>query len=101
MLDRSFCVYCETEDEAVELLNYLDDEGLRWANGARPVGRTHWEDRLSEPGIWYCVDLSDYGHEIRFSRHRVYSTKYQEVQLDDLIGWRNVKISVNSICDFV
>lgn len=101
MPDKDFCVYCETEDEAIALLDYLDDEGLRWANGDRPAGRTHWKDRALGLGLWYCIEWMYTGHEITFSRHLIHNTKYQKIQLDSLIGRHNAEISVNSICDFV
>lgn len=101
MPDKDFCVYCETEDEAIALLDYLDDAGLRWANGDRPAGRTHWKDRALGLGLWYCIEWMYTGYEITFSRHPIHNTKYQKIQLDSLIGRHNAEISVNSICDFV
>ena len=58
MPDGDFCVYCNTEDEAMELLEYLESEGFLWFSGTKPTSHTHWGMRRDQCGLWYCIDIS-------------------------------------------
>lgn len=99
MPDRDFCVYCNTEDEAMELLNYLESEGFMWFSGTKPTSHTHWGVQRNQCGLWYCIDISSPKEAITFSEIGVSSERYQEVELDCLVD-RHAP-SIDSIVDFL
>lgn len=99
MPDRDFCVYCNTEDEAMELLEYLESEGFLWFSGTKPTSHTHWGVRRDQCGLWYCIDISSPKEAITYSTVGLTPDRYQEVKLYSLIA--SHVLNVDSIVDFV